>query len=257
MEYEQKLFKGTIHNQLKSALKFIKDNVIRQTVKKIKGQEEAERYYNYPFEAIEEALVNAVFHRSYEHSNQIEVHIRLDKIEIISYPGALPPINNKILKQRIIVARNYRNRRIGDFLKELRLTENKGTGIPTIYKAMKNNGSSKPIFEMDNDKTYFLTILKIHTESYKINNEIELLKYCITPRTRREILEVKLKLSNQTANYKRHIAPLIENGLLDFTIPEKSTDLNQKYKTTENGLVHIDENNQHLKFTEKVTKFGN
>jgi len=187
-------------------------------------------------------LVNAVYHRSYEHSNQIEVHIRLDKIEIISYPGALPPINNKTLKKKTIIARNYRNRRIGDFLKELELTENKGTGFTKIYHEMEKNGSPAPIFEMDDDKTYFLATLKIHPESFKINEEIELLKYCRIPKTRKEILEDKLRLSYQTINYNRHIAPLVEIGYLDFTLPEKPTSLNQKYKTTAKGLIHIDAN---------------
>ncbi|MDP4272674.1 MAG: hypothetical protein Q8907_00155 [Bacteroidota bacterium] len=41
----------------------------------------------------------------------------------------------------IIKPRRYRNRRLGDFLKELYLTEGKATGIPRIKKAMKDNGS--------------------------------------------------------------------------------------------------------------------
>jgi ATP-dependent DNA helicase RecG len=38
------------------------------------------------------------------------------------------------------VARRYRNRRIGEFLKELELSEGRNTGIPTILKAMRDNG---------------------------------------------------------------------------------------------------------------------
>ena len=239
IEYEQKIFKGAIHLQLKSALKFIKDNIIRTKIKKIKGQAEAEHYTNYPFEAIEESLVNAVYHRSYEHDNQIEVHVRLNKIEIISYPGALPPINNKILKQRKIVCRKYRNRRLGDFLYELKLTERKGTGIPIIYHEMEKNGSPAPIFEIDDDKTYFLTILKNHPRSYEINKDIEILKYCIKPKTRDEILEIKLKISNQTKNFDKYLYPLLETGYLTFTIPEKPTSTNQKYKITQKGLIYI------------------
>ena len=58
----------------------------------------------------------------------------------------------------------YLNRRIGDFLKELHLTEGKGTGIPKIKRAMKNNGSDEPIFETDESRTYFVTILKAKLE---------------------------------------------------------------------------------------------
>ncbi len=81
----------------------------------------------------------------------IEVQIWQDKIEILSFPGPVPPVNAKILAEnKRIVARDYRNRRVGDFLKELHLTEGRGTGIPTIRRAMERNGSPEPIFETDN-----------------------------------------------------------------------------------------------------------
>ena len=45
--------------------------------------------------------------------------------------------------------RRYRNRRIGEFLKELNLTEGRGTGIPTMKRVLNINGSPKPIFKSD------------------------------------------------------------------------------------------------------------
>lgn len=87
-----------------------------------------------------------------------------DKLEILSFPGPVPPVNATVLKtQKRIVSREYRNRRIGDFLKELGLTEGRGTGFPTIYKAMADNGSPDPTFETDNDFTCFLSILPAHS----------------------------------------------------------------------------------------------
>lgn len=76
---------------------------------------------------------------------------------------ANPPVNDKVLKtKRRIIVREYRNRRIGDFLKEMQLTEGRGTGFPAIYDAMEANGSPKPIFETDNDRSYFLSIIPVH-----------------------------------------------------------------------------------------------
>ena len=125
---------------------------------------EADRFYNYPYEALEEVLSNAVYHKSYELGSPIEIQVLPDKITVLSYPGPMPPVDNQMLKnERRIVAREYRNRRIGDFLKELHLTEGRGTGFPTIYDAMADNGSPEPIFETDG-KTYTLATLKIHPE---------------------------------------------------------------------------------------------
>ena len=157
--FSEKTFKGPIHQQLRQALSHIKTLVIEEHVQKVEGQAEAIRYYNYPFQAVEEALANAVYHKSYEEREPIEVNIRHNKIEILSHGGAMPPITKEDFKKEVIVSRKYLNRRIGDFLKELHLTEGKGTGIPKIRRAMKNNGSHQPVFETDDARSYFLTIL--------------------------------------------------------------------------------------------------
>ncbi len=67
-----------------------------------------------------------------------------------------------MLKKERVVAREYRNRKIGGFLKELKLTEGRGTGLPIIYSSLEKNGSPPPIFETDDDNSYFLSIIKIH-----------------------------------------------------------------------------------------------
>lgn len=67
---------------------------------------------------------------------------------------------------------NINNRRIGDFLKELHLAEGRGTGFPKIRRTLEANGSPGPIFETDEERTYFLTTLYIHPES-QVSGQIE------------------------------------------------------------------------------------
>lgn len=157
--FKEHIFKGPLHVQLRDALSFIKNNIISEQIVKHKDKAEADRFENYPYTAIEEALSNAVYHKSYEIGSPIEIQIWQDKIEILSYPAPVPPVTNKVLEtKKRIVARDYRNRRIGDFLKELRLTEGRGTGFPSIYNAMEENGSPAPTFETD-DESYVLVTL--------------------------------------------------------------------------------------------------
>jgi len=92
------------------------------------------------YNALEEAISNAVYHKSYAEEKPIEIQVLPDRIEILSYPGPLPPIKNADLQQRRVIARDYRNRRIGDFLKELKLTEGKATGFPVIRDQMAKKG---------------------------------------------------------------------------------------------------------------------
>lgn len=66
---------------------YIKTNIIEEKVVKISNQAEVERYYNYPYNALEEALVNAVFHKSYRELEPVEIRVYIDSIQIINYPG--------------------------------------------------------------------------------------------------------------------------------------------------------------------------
>ncbi|RZK30097.1 MAG: hypothetical protein EOO61_19740, partial [Hymenobacter sp.] len=163
----EKRFTGPLPQQLRQALSFLQTQVIKDETQKVSGKAEAQHFFNYPFAALEEALANAVYHRSYELRNPVEISVRPSRIEILSFPGALPPVTPAQLRTtEPIVARDYRNRRVGDFLKELRLTEGRATGLPDIRTAMRDNGSPPPTFKMDDDRLSFLTTLRIHPFFY-------------------------------------------------------------------------------------------
>ena len=168
-DYSEKIFIGSIVKQLRDALSFIDTNIIQEQVSKASLQAEAIRYFNYPYQAVEEALVNAVYHRSYERDNPVEVQILPDRIEILSFPGPMPPVDKNMLKKERVVAREYRNRKLGGFLKELKLTEGRGTGLPIIYSSLYENGSPPPEFETDDNLSYFLSIIKIHPLSQQFD----------------------------------------------------------------------------------------
>ena len=176
--FKEYYFKGPLHKQLRDTISFIEQHVISEQVTKSAVKAEADRFFNFPFAAVEEVLSNAVYHKSYELGSPIEVQVWPDKIHVLSYPGPVPPVDANILKtHRQIVAREYRNRRIGDFLKELHLTEGRGTGFPTIYDAMESNGSPAPIFESDDNSTYVLVTLPAHFQSIGPGNQAKALLF--------------------------------------------------------------------------------
>ena len=238
--FTEKTFTGPIHHQLRSVLSFIQTNIIKEKVIKISARVEVDRIYNFPLAAIEEVVANAFYHRSYEQDGPIEINCFPDRIEVLSFPGPLPPVTKAILKkEKRIVARKYRNRRVGDFLKELRLTEGRATGFPTIYNSMQQNGSPKPTFDTDDDYTYFLAILPVHPEflistEVVTEKELQILLYSVKPKKRAAILK-KIGLSNHAKNYQKYMVPLIVKGLLAYTIPTSPTSPNQQYVTTEKG----------------------
>jgi ATP-dependent DNA helicase RecG len=92
----------------------------------------------------------------------IEVRISPDDLVVLSFPGPDRSIRMADLRAGKAVSRRYRNRRIGDFLKELDLTEGRSTGISKVLKVMNENGSAPPEFETDGDRSYFLIRLPAH-----------------------------------------------------------------------------------------------
>ncbi|MHB1920959.1 MAG: RNA-binding domain-containing protein [Chitinophagaceae bacterium] len=246
-EFSEHKFTGPIHHQIRAVLNFLKNNVITEKIKKLKGKAEAHRFYNFPYEAVEEAVVNAYYHRSYEHLSTVEINVHQNKIEILSFPGPLPPVDNNTLKLNRVVSRDYRNRRIGEFLKELDLTEGRGTGIPKIRRELEKNGSPAPIFETDADRTSFLVILLIHPLFIKkqdrvdlIKTEIDILVLCYNKPVSKVEISKALNLSPQSGTLKRLLPQMISKGLLAYTIPDKLNSSAQKYQITIFGLSYLE-----------------
>ena len=156
------------------------------------------------------------------------------------------------------VSRRYRNRRIGEFLKELDLTEGRSTGLPKIFRKMAQNGSPKPIFETEEDRSYFLVRLPVNeafhqsatldgevtpevTEqvNQKAQSEAQSIKILqivatLEAMSAKEIAN-ELGLSNKTGAFKRSLQSLIQEGLLAYELPDKPNSRLQKYRLTDLG----------------------
>jgi ATP-dependent DNA helicase RecG len=99
----------------------------------------------------------------------VEIRIYVDCIKIINYPGPEKWIDMAQFKAGKVIARRYRNRRIGEFLKEIDLSEKKSTGITKILKALKTNNSPLPDFETDDRRNYLITTIKVNP-AFEPNN---------------------------------------------------------------------------------------
>lgn len=249
--YEAPVITGTVPQIIKETLNYLR-TFIREYVVKPKNRAESIRYFNYPYQALEEAVVNALYHRDYQEREPVEITIEPNKISILSYSGPDRSVTiEAIRKGELLRSRRYRNRRLGDFLKELDLTEGRSTGIPTIQDELRRNGSPKAIIETDPDRTYFMidipcregveTTLSIgerrsndrvkRQSNDRVTTELVILEYCLNARSRRDILE-HLNLKYHSDNYKKYIKPLIDKGYLHYTEPKSPSSPTQKYITS-------------------------
>jgi ATP-dependent DNA helicase RecG len=155
-------FTGGLHEQIISAVTY----VMKFSQCHIKKQEisiKSLHWWDYPEFAVREAIVNAIYHSAYDSSNYepVKVYIYPERMVIASYPGPMPGLEMKhFLLEEPMPIIQARNRRIGEFLRALKLTETHLTGISRIYRAMRFNGSPDPIFSFN--EFYFQLTLPIH-----------------------------------------------------------------------------------------------
>ena len=143
---DEHTFRGSLFDQLADSLRFLESQVTRR-IEKQPRRVQAKTWVTYPMHAVREALVNAAYHRGYdvEQPEPTKVYIYPNRMDVISYPGPVGGIQRHHLRPD---ARPFgapaRNRRIGEFLKDLRLAEGRLTGIRKIFDAMDRNGSPPP-----------------------------------------------------------------------------------------------------------------
>ena len=165
----ERTFAGPLHEQVWEAVR----NVMQLTdllIFKRRDRIEADHVRAYPREAVEEALVNAVYHRSYEFPPEpVKVYAYPNRLAITSYPGPVPGVERDHFRTGAMVPTvPARNRRVGEFLKELKLAESRGTGLRKIERAMRANGSAPPRYDFDQDRTYFSVTLPVQPR-YQVN----------------------------------------------------------------------------------------
>jgi len=81
-------FSGPLHKQIDDAEKFVLKN-IKKAAWIEPGKIERQEKWEYPLEAVREAITNAVVHRDYQSTSKVQVRIFDDRIEIWN-PGNLP-----------------------------------------------------------------------------------------------------------------------------------------------------------------------
>ena len=151
------------------------------------------------------------------------------------------------LSRRPSRGRLYRNRRIGEFLKELDLAEGRATGIPKILKGMAANGSPAPVFESDDERVSFLIRLPVHPLAPKlagqvtgqaidqVTGEVERLLGVLDGEMSRQSLQKALGLKHEDHFRAAYLVPALEAALIEMTLPNTPRSGNQRYRLTALG----------------------
>jgi ATP-dependent DNA helicase RecG len=196
---DMKVFGRDIIGQRDDALEFVKEHIRLHA--HIKGTERVERW-EYPIEAIREAITNAICHRDYEIASNTQIRIFDDRIEVWGcglLPEPLVPDDLKGEHKSIL-----RNPSVGECLFLIKFIEHWGTGTNRMIERCLEHGMPEPQFgEIAGD---FVVTFRKYTITDEILNELnerqqKAIKYLLKHKkiTNREYREINLDISDRTA----------------------------------------------------------
>ena len=220
---------GNIQDMLSGALQFVKRNMRTKTIINEKTGQREDRT-DYPVTAIREAVINALVHRDYSiHTEGMPIQLIMfqDRLEIRN-PGGI--YGRMRVDQLGKVQPDTRNPALASALEVMHITENRYSGIPTIRMEMDRYQLEQPEF-VDERGSFIVRLYhktKEKTEAIHTEEAMDLILFCKTPRTRKEICEY-LGLSSVTYAIQKHVLPLVEAGQLKMSLPDKPKSPRQLY----------------------------
>jgi ATP-dependent DNA helicase RecG len=202
------------------------------------GREDA---YEYPVEALREAVVNALMHRDYSpgaRGTQVQVEMFPDRLLVRNPGGLFGPVSEGELGTEGVSS--SRNPVLSALLQEVQLPdsdrvicENRGTGIPTMLEQLRHSGTASVKFS--NAISHFTTVFT------QVERSVGAVPYPAGSRADRtpegrpaEILalfaqqaelsatEVAQATGLGRAMVRRYLAQLVEEGRLSATAPPSS-----------------------------------
>ena len=226
---DEATIKGTLFEQLDAVMQRFRQYLqVRYEIPTEAGEREGlemarrREVWEYPLEALREAVVNALVHRDYMALGNIEIRVYDDQV-IISNPGSLPEGMTLEELKKPLHASVQRNPLLAQTFYYAGLVERWGTGTARLIHACLQHGLPEPAFEVSPQRFTILFRKDVFAEDHlrKMGltaRQIQLFKYAsesgsIDNATARQLTGV----SESTA--LRDLRGMEEQGLLQRTGP--------------------------------------
>ena len=244
-------FHGDVYSMINEVVTYILAKInVEYIIKHVKREERPEL----PEEALREAVVNALAHRDYRSSANVQVYIFKDRVEIVS-PGGLPA---GMTEADLGVKSIPRNPLLFAMLHRMEAVENIGSGIKRIRNLCREYGVAAPKIEVsehwftvtfprpephDNQEPgkYQASTKQVPSKYQASSPQVQamLLETTEEEATRAQ-LQAAAGMKNREHFRKEYLQPLLEAGLLEMTIPDKPHSSRQRYRLTATGRAVLD-----------------
>ncbi|MBT4503412.1 MAG: hypothetical protein HOC74_37120 [Gemmatimonadetes bacterium] len=260
-------FNGDVYSTIDEVVAWILSKInVEYIIKRVKREERPEL----PEEALREAVVNALAHRDYRSTANVQVYLFKDRVNIVS-PGGLPA---GMTEADLGIKSIPRNPLLFNMLHRMEAVEHIGSGIRRIRDLCRDYGVAEPVFEvadhwvtttferptaqaenqvdaqvnksaqavdisLENKQIQLLTD-KLDDLTTQVTAQItaqvtaQAILFCREPRGAREIMSI-LGLKHWKTFQSNYLKPLLDSRWLEMTIPDKPTSPNQKYRIGDQG----------------------
>ncbi len=201
-------------------------------------------------------MVNALAHRNYRSTANVQIYLFSDRLEIVS-PGGLPA---GMTEADLGIKSVPRNPLLFNLLYRMDAVEHIGSGIRCIRDLCHEHKVAEPMIEAS-ENWFTVTFLRskklgrhpadatseweftssrdqVGTKLRLSRDQVKLIYECKGERTASKLMQA-IGRSNRSKFREKVLKPLMKAGLLEMTIPDKPRSKNQKYRLTAEGKVFL------------------
>lgn len=228
---DRKEFQGDLYTIYREVMAYLQAKLNSALIPNAAGREE---HLELPERALREAVVNAIAHRDYRSTANVQVYVFQDRVEIVT-PGGLPAgMREEDLGSKSVP----RNPLLFSILYRMKLVEQIGSGIRRIRDACREHGIAEPELHVSAD-WFTVTFARPEGETPHdtphVTPHVERLVAAIVDEMSRAELMETLGLADRNHFAATYLRPALEAGLVEMTIPNRLRSRAQRYRLTELG----------------------
>ncbi len=190
--------------------------------------------------ALREALTNLLMHQNYFHHSPSQIRVYNDRVEFYNPGYSLK--DPTLFRQP---GSKLRNPSIASVFYDIGWAEAKGTGLKTTIELLKSEGYPIPEYLNDIKRDTFTLVLphpmagipqqvapqvapQVTPQVDVMDRIAATIKFCETPRSLKEIMQF-LNLKDRKHFMEAILNPLLQQGQIQRTVPDKPRSRHQKY----------------------------
>jgi len=242
---DRKDFAGDLYAIYEEVMAYLQAKLNTALIPHARGRDER---LELPEDALREALVNAIAHRDYRSTANVQVYVFHDRVEIVT-PGGLPA---GMYEEDLGIKSVPRNPLLFGMFYRMGMVERVGSGIKRIREMCRDYGVAEPVIEVSENwvtTTFKRSIEQVgdqvadevtgevwlQPESQPESLEMRVLSLLSNGPMAKSALSTGLGQKEVSGQLNKVIRRLLANKTIEYTMPEKPNSRLQKYRLTPKG----------------------